>query len=413
MQNPRTALRWLRAFRFGLACLTAIAIFLQWSAGVGPSVVGTVALYVGIFLADQLERRWVARFEHQQWIVDVHAALDLAFWAAAMVLKRAADHPSLDTLLLFVVPAGLALSAGRAWIAAGAVMGVHNVIVLWGPRMHGDDGFPPAVALVRVVEQLLIFDTAVLALTGFLVGMRRLLHEREDLLQRSLDERSRDDRLVALGTMAAGIAHELGTPLSSIDLLADEAQALPHEAPELLTTLRGQVRRCREILDRIRGSTHRTVSPEVEGFGPHLRQWLADWQRAGTNRGDLGIDLAAETDTAGVQGDPDTWRGIVWSLLDNALRAGAPIRVHAHVEAGFVVLEIDDDGPGPSADVVARAGEPFFSQWVDGSQPGRGLGLFVASSFARRWGGSLRLSRRAAGGGRVTLHLATLLARYE
>lgn len=413
MQNPRTALRWLRAFRVGLVGLVGLAIALQWAVGIGPPVIGAAALFLGVALAEALERRWVARVGHEQWIVDVHAGVDLAFWAAAMVLKRAADHPSLDTLLLFVVPAALALSAPRAWIAAFAVVLVHNTIVLVGPRMREVEAFPPAVEWMRLVEQLLIFDTAVIALAGFLIGMRRLLGEREDALQRSLDERSRDDRLVALGTMAAGIAHELGTPLSSIDLLADEAQALPHEAPQLLTTLRGQVRRCREILDRIRGSTHRTVSPEVEGLGPHLRQWLQEWQRAGNNRQDLEVELGPGVESAGIRGDADSWRGIVWSLLDNALRAGAPVRVYGRVDGASVILEIDDAGAGPPADVVARAGEPFFSQWEDGSQPGRGLGLFVASSFARRWGGSLRLSRRPSGGGRVTLQFVTLLARYE
>jgi signal transduction histidine kinase len=186
--------------------------------------------------------------------------------------------------------------------------------------------------------------------------------------------------------------------------------AEPGEANQLLTTLRGQVRRCREILDRVRGTTSHTVSNEVEDLGESLRRWIADWQGAGLDRGELDLDVPAALRNVAVRGDADTWRGIIWSVLDNALRAGAPIRVRVRAAGPAVVLEIDDSGPGPSAEVAAMAGRPFFTSWEDSRSEGRGLGLFVARSFARRWSGDVALSRRPEGGGRLTIRFATLAA---
>ncbi len=410
-QNPRTALSWLRMFRLGLVVLTGVSVALLWAAGVGPDLGPVASLYAGVALAELLERRWVARHDHHQWIVDAHAMFDLCFWVLAMLLKRAGDHPSLDTLVLFVIPAAFAMPASRAWFYTAAIILVHNLMVLLGPRLFPLPDVPPVQVVARTVDQLLVFDTSVVALAGFVISVRAVLAQREAMLQAALDDRSRDDRLVAIGMMAAGIAHELGTPLSSIDLLAGEAQAEPEEAPALLTTIRGQVRRCREILDRIRGTTHRTVSPEVEGLGLQLRNWVQDWQQAGSNRRDLQVELGPGTGDAGIRGDPESWRGIVWSLLDNALRAGAPITVRARVDGADVLVEIDDNGAGPTSESLARAGEPFYTHWDDGGATGRGLGLFVAASFARRWGGDVKLSRRAFGGGRVTVTLVRLTAR--
>lgn len=331
---------------------------------------------------------------------------DLAFLTICTWFMQPAGLPGFDLLAVVTVPAALTLRSPLQWVVAGTLIAVHNVFVL--TVMGSGLSTPDAPAAWLAIRTCISFDVATIALTIFAGHVRLLLEERQSRLQRALDDHNRNERLVALGMLAAGIAHELGTPLSSIDLLAGEAIAEPHEADELLTTLRGQVQRCREILDRIRGTTSHTVSEEVEGFATELRKWLADWQGAGLDRSELTLDLPSGLERVGVRGDAGSWRGILWSLLDNALRAGGPITVTARLDGAWLILEIDDSGAGPSAEVVALSGTPFFTSWSDSRNSGRGLGLFVARSFAARWGGDVVLTSRKPSGGRVTVRFATL-----
>ncbi len=409
-QDPGNALSWFRWYRRWAGGLVVVSATAGWSAGAGPPFWATTGLVCGFCLADLGETLWLRRRPASWRGVDMAAASALVAVALACAIFRAGDHPALSLLLQFIIPCALVLPSGRAWGACVALVVLHNGMVYFGPRLVLDDGLLHAELATRRLQAVLVFDVAAVGMTATGIGIRAALRDREDRMQRALDDKHRDERLIALGTMAAGIAHELGTPLSSIDLLAGEAQAEPAEAPGLLRTIRGQVSRCREILDRVRGSTSRTVSAEVDGFGGELQGWLRDWQAAGINRHTVAFELTPEVYSASVRGDPDTWRGSFWTLLDNALRAGGPLALRGRLLDGVVVIELDDSGPGPSPGVVAQAGEPFFTRWHDGGPEGRGLGLFVARAFARRWGGDITLTRRAAGGGRATIRLTTLTA---
>lgn len=408
-QNHRTTLNWFRRFRYAFIPIFAVGTALEhWGDHTFDAM--PAAWFVVLALAlELLDQRVVAWFTGGASAVSVQVGLTLAELGAGAWLLRAGDHPGLDMLVQFVIPCAFALPPRRVWGASIALVLVHNGLVWFAP--HGTPTPPGGAPLEfsRHVQQIFVFDVSVLALTATVTRFRMLLNDREARLHAALEERARDERLVSLGMLAAGIAHEIGTPLSSIDMLASEAQADPAEAQTALVTLRGQVQRCRQILDRVRGNTVKTVSAEVEAFGPALRQWVHDWQQAGLDRGALSVHVQPEVAGRAVAGDPDTWRGVVWSLLDNALRAGAPVAVY--VEAlgeDALELRIDDSGPGPSPAILGRVGQAFFSSWDDGGREGRGLALFVATSFARRFGGDLRLARRPGGGGRVTVRLATI-----
>lgn len=408
-QSPRTALQWLRSFRRTAIVLVAMALGLERAADPTMSLLpGAVVLSI-VLVIELGESVWIHLRGVYTWAVEAHVVVDLLFMLGAAFTLKAADHPGLDMLIQFVIPWSLGLSTRRAWAAAVALILIHNGLVVLGPALV-ELGGPLAARLhMRQLTRVVIFDASAITITGFVVYLRSLLDDRESRLQQALDERARDERLVALGMMAAGIAHELGTPLSSIDMLAGEALEEPEEATPVLRTLRGQVQRCREILDRVRGSTAMTVSLEVESLGGALQRWVSDWKAAGLDRAELELNVSRELDGVGIRGDPDTWRGICWSLLDNARRAGGPVRLRAgQLPDGWAEIEIADSGPGPSPETIARAGQPFYSAWEDGGREGRGLGLFVARSFARRWGGELKFVRGPAGGGRVTLRLATI-----
>jgi two-component system sensor histidine kinase RegB len=322
--------------------------------------------------------------------------MDLAFFFGFAATFRLGDQAALSLLIVPLALAAILMRPRRAWLFAAAIVVIHAILAIFFCQTES----------ARPVGSILPFVIGGGWLTYFLTELRRTLSDGEMQLQAALDDHARNERLVALGIQAAGIAHELGTPLSSIDMLAAEASSDPEYADEALTLLRAQVKRCRGILDRVRGSTVKTVSAEVEELGPYLREWIFDWTAAGLDREAVFTEFDPRLEQVAIRGAADEWRGIIWSALDNALKAGAPIAVRATIDGALVLLQIDDSGPGPVPDVAKAAGEPFFTSWTGGG--GRGLGLYVARTFARKHGGDVALSRRDGGGGRLEIRFVMI-----
>ena len=209
----------------------------------------------------------------------------------------------------------------------------------------------------------------------------------------------REQHLSALDGLAAAAAHELGTPLATIALVAKEMErALSDDERfrEDVTLLRSQSERCRGILKRLtslssEGEAHISRMPLTsvieEVIAPHR---------------DFGIDMKLEP---GVRNGPEPVGrrnpGVIYglgNLIENAVdfaRSAVTVRWRWSEEA--VAIEIIDDGPGYPAEIIDRIGEPYMSKrQADAGGGGLGLGLFIAKTLLERSGASLGFSN--AGG---------------
>ncbi len=370
-----------------------------------PIVEGVAWLLV-LAAVDLAESRLLRRVPAREWMAVAHVAVNLAVLGRLAWAFRAGDHPSLLLLILQVGATNIVLRRPVAYVVTTGIIGLYAFLIAFSPRLIPLPSPVPSEQLGRMVGQVATFVVASAGVAWFVTEVQRTLRDRENRLQNALDEHNSSARLAALGIQAAGIAHELGTPLSSIDMLAAEAQSYPDEANEALATLRDQVQRCRGILNRVRDQSARTISSETEGLGLALREWIDEWAAAGPGRAHIDVDIPPDVDVAFCRGSADDWRGVVWTGLDNALKAGAPLVVRARRNGAGVVVEVDDSGPGPSPEMLTRAGEAFFTAWPGGG--GRGLGLFAARTFARRFGGDVILSRREGGGGRLEVRFGNL-----
>ena len=219
---------------------------------------------------------------------------------------------------------------------------------------------------------------------------------------------ARRDRLSAVTTLAAGAAHELATPLTTVAVVAGELQrsvaALPADTrvrlDEDISLIRDEIVRCREILDSI-GIGSGSASGEMpQRFT--VAELLAE------ARGRLQPREASRVAATGFDGAPSVFlprRALVralLSLLRNALDAspdGEGVTVEADVsrEAGsMLTLTVRDRGCGMTPDVLARAGEPFFTTKPPGQ--GLGLGLFLARNLADQLGGRFTIDSSPARG---------------
>ncbi|HEY8004140.1 MAG TPA: ActS/PrrB/RegB family redox-sensitive histidine kinase [Phenylobacterium sp.] len=206
---------------------------------------------------------------------------------------------------------------------------------------------------------------------------------------------AREQRLSALGALAAAAAHELGTPLATISIVAKE---LGREAPtqavrddaELLVS---QAERCREILRRL------TATPDAASDEVHERLSLRQLVQEITEpqAGVKGVRVEAIVTGAKGMRTPDVRRmpeitHAFTSFVENAVDfAASEILVSARFDAETISMEVRDDGPGFSAEVLAKLGEPYVTTrpGAEGSRTGHigmGLGFFIAKTLLERTG---------------------------
>lgn len=211
----------------------------------------------------------------------------------------------------------------------------------------------------------------------------------------------REQHLSTLDGLAAAAAHELGTPLATIALVAKELERAltpgPHDDDFKL--LREQVGRCREIL--------KTLTSLDEGGAPFeklaMRELLEEIAAPHRNFG-----VALDIDAAGDPQSEPVWTrnpGVLYglgNLVENAVDfARDKVTLSARWTGDEIDVAIADDGPGFAPEIIGRLGEPYVSTRSAGrDQPseagGLGLGFFIAKTLLERSGGQVSLSNAAA-----------------
>ena len=236
------------------------------------------------------------------------------------------------------------------------------------------------------------FMVSVCLIVWFVARMSRALRQRDTALGDAQQRLLRDERAVALGVQAATVAHEIGTPLSTIAMLTEELRDVartdkglaPYSAD--LELLDKQISLCTSALARLRSRASSTGARQVvsEWLGPFVEQWRlrhphVKFELLDNGPGDFALD-----DTVAVG-------QILTILLDNAARASrdfVTLRAYAAARAGYVDFEVCDAGPGIPTSLRASLG----AAPVDSTQGGHGVGLYLAFSSAARLGGSIELN---------------------
>ena len=256
--------------------------------------------------------------------------------------------------------------------------------------MPADDIFS-----MHVIGMWLGFVISAIVVAYFVVKMAHAVRERDETLARVREETLRNERIVELGMQAAGAAHEMGSPLSTmlvvIGELKQETTALP-DWQNCLNLLEGQVRGCKRILDKLLANAQENETAVSHSLEQFLADTLDEWQL-------LRPTAQYQFDAVGTQPAPQlridpALRAALMNLLNNAADASPhSIEIHAHWNEKFFTLEIRDHGAGLTPATAARIGSAFFTT----KEGGRGLGLFLANATLERLGGRVRLFNRTGG----------------
>ncbi|MGE0448089.1 MAG: ATP-binding protein [Vicinamibacterales bacterium] len=327
------------------------------------------------------------------------ATLDLLLQPAILtVLLELTGGPFNPFAVAYAIPiAQAAFTLGRAHaLGVSAVsMGGYGLLALWhlnelAEVHHRLNDFPTHLFTVWWSITLMA-DLA----AYFLVQASNALARREEQLEDMRRQTARNERLVSMTTLAAGAAHELSTPLGTIAVAARELERTAlgkGTVPDLAEDarlIRAEVDRCRAILDQMSGRAGGSAVDEPEELSMVA---VLDEVRGRVPREAIGrLRLAVEPERLVAFLPRSGVVQAVLSLVMNGLDANegtsAVVDVRVRADAETLTITVEDPGPGLSADVLKRAGEPFFTT----KDPGRGLGLglFLARAFAERVGGSL------------------------
>ena len=215
---------------------------------------------------------------------------------------------------------------------------------------------------------------------------------------------AREHRLAALGGLAAAAAHELGSPLSTIAVVASELKrAVPKDSPlaEDIALLVSQGERCRDILAML------AERPEQSGGAPYERLTASALVAAALPPGGGPAGVATRVHAAALDASaepvlarsPEVLHGLV-NLLQNAGQF-ARSRVDATVRWSAVELAIviEDDGPGFEPGVLGELGEPYLTTRRGGGH--MGLGVFIAKTLLERTGATLTFANRGSEAGKA------------
>jgi two-component system sensor histidine kinase RegB len=371
-------------------------------------LVGVVALLslVNVALLAHLRRKGTL----SERAVTAHLLVDTSALTALLVWTGGAMNPFTTLYLLHVALAGVLVGRAASLLVAGFAVLCFGALLLARPEAihvwHSASMFD-----LHVRGMWVAFALTALCLWFFVGRVSDALRASERQLARAQLDAARAERLAAVGALAAGVAHELNTPLGTVAILAAELRDTLTTNPAALAqldALRAEVKRCKLILSRMRPPDDSGVDGarvEPVALGPWAIDVSARWQ---SNHAECELTARDRSQNARAMVSSASLEIALSGLLDNARRAqrdasvSAPIELEVSLAQGELRVTVRDRGAGMAPEVVARASEPFFTTRETGD--GMGLGLFLTRATVERAGGRLELESRP-GDTRATLVL--------
>ncbi len=336
--------------------------------------------------------------------------VDVALLTGLFLLTGGALNPFLSIYLLPLCVAAVVLPLAYTALVTLVTTGCYSWLTyislpLAGDHAHGGFG-------LHLLGMWGTFVVSAVLIAGFVTAMARSLRERDRQLAAAREETLRNERIVALGTLAAGAAHEMATPLSTMAVVARELE-LEHaddaELRESVAILCDQIRHCEQVLSDLMGGAgeQRLAGGHSQPVDRFLAELLDKWRL-------LRPEVQFHYNLGGPRPAPEvvvdqTLGQAVLNLLNNAADASPQdVEIRGDWDTQALTVEIRDRGPGLTEEVQRQAGEAFFTTKGDSAR--FGLGVFLANATVGRFGGSVTLRNRDGGGActRVDLPLRGL-----
>jgi two-component system sensor histidine kinase RegB len=328
-----------------------------------------------------------------------HLLVDLTAFAVLVFFSGGATNPFVSLMLVPIIVAAISLRPRWVWLLAAVAGGYYALLLfVYQPLAIAD---PVAAYGMHLGGMWFNFLISAALIAYFITRMHAGLRARDGELAALREKQLRDERILALGTQAALAAHELATPLATIQTTAHELAIEFANDPDIgadCRLLEKQALACKRILTQL--------AARAQDGAPHpiaLEAWLAElvtrWQV-------IRPDVHLKTRPLSTRREftpPEGLEQAVLNVLNNAADASpddVELAATAHDDALWI--DIADRGSGFTAEQKAQAGRVLFS-----GKPGQGwgMGLVLTHATLERAGGALTLAERDGGGTLVRIQL--------
>lgn len=401
---------WLRSIAIILQCFLFSLVYyftemdLPWTELMAIVV---ILIFINSLTWYRLHQNWpVTNLEFfLQLLVDVLALTALLYFSGG------STNPMISFYLLPLIIAATILPWRYTWAIAAISIACYTVLLyeyIPLPHDHSDDHSTHQMEFnLHISGMWFTFVLSTILIAWFIVRMSHSIRQRDKQLAEARELALCNEQIIALGTLAAGAAHELGTPLSTMAVIAGELQQELTENNEYqknIDTLRDQIAHCKRILTQLLANAGQARAENANGqpIDLFLNQVLDKWKL-------VRPAVKFQYHCNGSQPAPyiintQLLSQSILNLLNNAADASVnEVKIRSQWDQNSLDLEIHDDGEGLTQEVMQHAGEAFFTSKAPGQ--GFGIGLFLANANIERFGGTVRLFNHPDGGACIHLTL--------
>lgn len=401
---------WLRSIAIILQCFLFSLVYyftemdLPWTELMAIVV---ILIFINSLTWYRLHQNWpVTNLEFfLQLLVDVLALTALLYFSGG------STNPMISFYLLPLIIAATILPWRYTWAIAAISIACYTVLLyeyIPLPHDHSDDHSTHQMEFnLHISGMWFTFVLSTILIAWFIVRMSHSIRQRDKQLAEARELALCNEQIIALGTLAAGAAHELGTPLSTMAVIAGELQQELTENNEYqknIDVLRDQITHCKRILTQLLANAGQARAENANGqpIDLFLNQVLDKWKL-------VRPAVKFQYHCNGSQPAPyiintQLLSQSILNLLNNAADASVnEVKIRSQWDQNSLDLEIHDDGEGLTQEVMQHAGEAFFTSKAPGQ--GFGIGLFLANANIERFGGTVRLFNHPDGGACIHLTL--------
>jgi two-component system sensor histidine kinase RegB len=405
----RINLRWIVRLRWGAVVGQVVTIlFASRMLHEALPVKALLVVCAALALLNLATQLWLRKGGNPtERTCGLNLLLDVLALTVLLALSGGAHNPFAVLYLVHITIAAVVLSARWSLALTAVSIAAYTLLLLLpeGPLLFlgGQDQL-----VLHARGRWVAFVVAAVFIGTFTLRMSGSLRRREAELERTRSGAEAAERLAALGTLAAGTAHELNTPLGTIAILAGELAAqLEGDRRAEAEEIRNQVRRCKQIITGMlapRGGADLEEPKEFE-VAPVLEAAVERWQKGRPGPKPV-LDIQPQAARARARLPVHAFERAIANLLDNAAEAtenrpGSEVRIGLTRSEGGLRIQVTDNGIGVPEPLLRRIGEPFFTT----KEPGRGtgLGLYLARHVVERQGGEMHVASTEGRGTEVTL----------
>lgn len=343
-----------------------------------------------------------------------HLVFDVVVLILLLINTGGASNPLISYLLVLLAVTATLLPKSYVNTFAVSSIAIYTFFILadlQNDHQSGMDTMGQEMSFqLHLVGMWVIFVVSAILISVFITRMASTIKVREATLAQAREKEIRNEQLVAIGTLAAGTAHALGTPLSTMAVLLTELDRSKidelnmGEVKEDISLLKDQVTRCKNSLGELTryynkdgGETEKPVT--LPNFVGEIQDYIINIHPSAN------VHFQYDPNDSLILVSDLSLKHALINIIENSIKA-ANKKVLVRIAAAGAAAEqleiaISDDGPGIPAEVLEKVGEPFISV----RKESMGIGIFLANAAIQKLNGTIELFNLKQGGAKTLIKL--------